>query len=175
MCNDSSIIFTQKCSHLYNNLESFHFFIFFSCISPYQPTAALRVHDWGQKKKKKAQFVCSDWLCVGDVRTSCWSGWHQLQQVDVRGAFMAQVGLGKKNSQTKKTALEESWGCHVCRLWRNKIKISTNNSCCKKSAELGVSDVSTSSSSSSSSSRYLICGSVEGWLVGTARLAVPWR
>lgn len=29
MCNDSSIIFTQKCSHLYNNLESFHFCDFF--------------------------------------------------------------------------------------------------------------------------------------------------
>lgn len=27
MCNDSSIIFTQKCSHLYNNLKIYIFFI----------------------------------------------------------------------------------------------------------------------------------------------------
>lgn len=34
MCNDSSIIFTQKCSHLYYNLNSFHFCMFFySCIA----------------------------------------------------------------------------------------------------------------------------------------------
>lgn len=52
MCNDSSI-FTQKCSHLYNRLESSHFFMldFFpalSCSVPTstKPAAALRVHDW---------------------------------------------------------------------------------------------------------------------------------
>lgn len=29
MCNDSSIIFTQKCSHLYSNLELFLFCLYF--------------------------------------------------------------------------------------------------------------------------------------------------
>lgn len=34
MCNDSSIVFTQKCSHLYSNLELFLFCLyFFSCIA----------------------------------------------------------------------------------------------------------------------------------------------
>lgn len=30
MCNDSSIIFTQKCSHLYNNLRKIFFSFFFT-------------------------------------------------------------------------------------------------------------------------------------------------
>ena len=130
-----------KCSHLYNNLESFHllFFFFFPALlsaSPYQPVRQqqpLCQFMTGNKIKRASSSSPSaphPVLLQTDITgiaasqrrqarrqtriPTCCCWW--LGAAGGRGAFMAQVGLGKKKERKKKnrTALGDSWGCQVC-------------------------------------------------------------
>lgn len=130
-----------KCSHLYNNLESFHlfilFFFFLHCSqllrTNQRDSSSRPASSWlGKNKKEPVHPVCllhtQSCFRLGSLGHSgarrqarrqkhvptccCW--W--LGAAGGRGAFMAQVGLGKKKERKKKnrTALGESWGCQVC-------------------------------------------------------------
>lgn len=75
MCNDSSIIFTQKCSHLYSNLESFLFCLYFfpalllSFFVPTstKPTATLR-GDGRQSKRLVSIPVWAEWCLKKKIK-----------------------------------------------------------------------------------------------------------
>lgn len=118
----------HKCSHLYNNLESFLYF-FYSCIAlsflrtNQHDTDSRSASSWLEAKPPPKNNKPSlsappslgsdwddSWLCVTawcqtNVPTSCWSAEHRLrweQRADERGVFMAQVGLGKTNLKKQK-------------------------------------------------------------------------